>query len=234
MRTRSRASAAERVTARDPARAPPGRRVIQKDQVDIARIVQLLPAELADAEHDQPAALLRIGRVERGRSRRSPPRPQQMAQRGAEGGFGEAAQRRHLAFERPGPASSATAARSATRRLAIRSRRISCARSSPLLRGYSTSATISSNGGSSPCRSAGSGNPIRRPRSALRTDCCRRARRAACRLPACRSRRGRAAPFPRLGKRRAPRRQAQFEKPGIGGVRKKVSPVGGRISGDIR
>ncbi len=47
-------------------RHPRPRGVVKQYQVDIARIVELAPAELAQAEHDQPAVALRIVRLRQG------------------------------------------------------------------------------------------------------------------------------------------------------------------------
>ena len=79
------------------------RRIEQKDQVDIAGIVELTAAELAHAEDDQAAVALRVQRVRRlDRAARSGG-VQEVPHRRAEGRLGEPAQRRHLLFEGPAP-----------------------------------------------------------------------------------------------------------------------------------
>ncbi len=78
-------------------------RIEQKDQVDIARVIELAAAELAHAEDNEPAValgLLRIGELDRAAARRL---AQQMAQRRAQRRVGKAAQRGGLLFERPDP-----------------------------------------------------------------------------------------------------------------------------------
>jgi hypothetical protein len=79
------------------------RRVEQKDQIDIARVVEFAAAELAHAENDEPAVRLRplrIGEPDRAAFMGG---AQQMTQRRTQGRFGEAAQRVHLLFEGPAP-----------------------------------------------------------------------------------------------------------------------------------
>ncbi len=81
---------------------PRSRRIEKQDQVDIARIVELAGAELAHAEHDQPAIVLRIGRVREHDPAFCSGLAQQMAQRCTDRRFGKAAERCGLLFERPG------------------------------------------------------------------------------------------------------------------------------------
>ena len=129
--------------ARSGAGARRARRVIQKDQIDIARIVQLLAAELAD-DRARSARCRAPDRPDRpGRSRRSRASvAQQVAQRGADRGVGEAAQRRHLAFERPASGKLGDAPRAARRGGARCAARASAAaRSAPLSSRHSTAAS---------------------------------------------------------------------------------------------
>ena len=84
-------------------RYPDHRRVIEKDQIDIARVIELIPAELAHAEHEKPAVLLRLvrdGEREEPFARRL---AQEVAQRRAQRRFGKAAQRAGLLLEGPQP-----------------------------------------------------------------------------------------------------------------------------------
>ena len=79
------------------------RRVVEKDQVDIARIIKLPAAELAHRKDNQAApafGILRVDRRDRAAGRGG---LQQMAHRRADCGFGKAAERGHLLFERPAP-----------------------------------------------------------------------------------------------------------------------------------
>ena len=79
-------------------------RVVEHDQVDVARIVELEGAHLAHGEHDVAAALLRtrwIGRLEPAAADGI---AQQEAHRRADGGVGEFGQRARRPHHRPDPA----------------------------------------------------------------------------------------------------------------------------------
>src|SRR6516162_7295749 len=79
--------------------ARPGR-VVKKDQIDIARIIELVSAELAHAEDDEPAVTLRL--VQRRKADRAPVRclTQQMAHGGPERPLGKSAEGAGLLLER--------------------------------------------------------------------------------------------------------------------------------------
>ena len=79
------------------------RRVEQKDQIDITRIVEFAAAELTHPENDEAAVLLRLLRIGQPDRAALMGGAQQMTQRRAQGRFGEAAQRAHLLFEGPAP-----------------------------------------------------------------------------------------------------------------------------------
>ena len=101
MRTRSRGKAHEEALDAIAGGHMRPRRVIEKDQVDIARIIELATAELAHAEHDEPAVLLQpigICRLDRAGAHRL---AQQVPQGGADCSLGETAQRQGLLFQRP-------------------------------------------------------------------------------------------------------------------------------------
>ena len=76
------------------------RRVVEQDEVDITRVIELAAAQLAHAEHDQ-AAVLNGGRIGRDEAVRRGV-AQHMMQRRVERRLGEAGQGLHLAFEIPG------------------------------------------------------------------------------------------------------------------------------------
>ena len=80
---------------------PCRRRVIEDDQIDIARVIELVPAEFADAEHDEPAVLLRLVRIRERDEPLARRLAQQVAQRSAERRLGKAAERRGLLLEGP-------------------------------------------------------------------------------------------------------------------------------------
>ncbi len=191
MRTRSRASAAEqrlRAVRRGRRRA---RRVIKKDQIDIARIVKLPAAELAETEHEQAAARFRVGRIDRGRSRR-------LSRARAKDGAARRRSRRRQSGSAPPSGFRATSFRPvrrpprAARRGAARGAASASAKRDPrrCLPGARSRREFPRKERRPPRRSAGSGNPIRRPRPRRERHCCRTAPPAAFRLPACRSRRG--------------------------------------------
>jgi hypothetical protein len=69
------------------------RRVVEDDQVDIARIVELAGAELAHAEEDPAAALVRLRRVGDGDRAFARGLGENEAHRGADRGVGEAGER---------------------------------------------------------------------------------------------------------------------------------------------
>ena len=81
---------------RAPARVPAERRlraVEEHDEIDVARIVELARAVLAEREHDDAAAALRIGRLDRARAARRARAGAEGSERRADGGVGEAGQR---------------------------------------------------------------------------------------------------------------------------------------------
>ena len=86
-----------------PSRAldPRRRRVIKDDQIDIARVIELVSAKLAHAEHDEPAALLGLVRIRERHEPLARRLAQQVAQRRAEHRLGKAAERRGLLLEGP-------------------------------------------------------------------------------------------------------------------------------------
>ena len=80
---------------------PRRRRVIEDDQIDIARVIELVPAEFANAEHDEPAVLLRLVRSRERDEPLARRLAQQVAQRRAQRRLGKAAERRGLLLEGP-------------------------------------------------------------------------------------------------------------------------------------
>jgi len=76
-------------------------RVVEKDQVDIARIIELVAPELPHSEDDQSAVALGVG-GDRGGDAFALRLTQEVAHRRAERCLGETAQRFHLLLERPG------------------------------------------------------------------------------------------------------------------------------------
>ncbi len=76
--------------------------VIQKDQIDIARIIELIAAEFSHAQHDQPALPLRLTRIQEGDEPFAGRLAQQVTQRCAQGRLREAAESCRLLLERPG------------------------------------------------------------------------------------------------------------------------------------
>ena len=105
-------------------------RVVKQNQVDIARIVEFGAAKLAHAEHDQPAVVLRIGRVGQRDQVSCSCLTQQMAQPAPTAASAKQLSAPVCCSSDQVPASSATAASSAVRRLAMRRRRINAAVSS--------------------------------------------------------------------------------------------------------
>src|SRR5205085_12034950 len=84
------------------ARADPHQsRVIEDDQIDIARVIELVPAEFANAEHNKPAVLLGLVGVRERNDPLARRLAQQVAQRSAERRLGKAAERRGLLLEGP-------------------------------------------------------------------------------------------------------------------------------------
>ena len=77
------------------------RRLIEDDQIDIARVIELVPAEFADAEHDEPAVLLRLVRIGKRDQPLARGFAEQVAQRRAERRLGKSAERRGLLLEGP-------------------------------------------------------------------------------------------------------------------------------------
>ena len=78
-------------------------RVVEKDQIDIARIIELGTAELSHPQHDQSAVLLRHTRIGKNGKPLARRLSQQVAQCCAQGRLGEAAESRSLLIERPSP-----------------------------------------------------------------------------------------------------------------------------------
>ena len=154
-----------------------------------------------------PLPRFRVGRIDRGNRAACGERAQQMAQRGADRGVGKAAERRHLAFERPasGQFGDRREQRDAAPRDAQRAHQRSpiFAAVFPVLR---SRRAISSKGRVGPLLDQpGQEIPFGDRDARRETGCCRTARPAACRLPACRSRRGRGRRDSRPPPRRARR-----------------------------
>jgi len=81
---------------------PCPRRVVKKDQIDIAGVIELVPTELAHAKDDQPAVALRLVDRCKADGASSHCLTQQMAQCSPERPVGKPAEGGGLLVERPG------------------------------------------------------------------------------------------------------------------------------------
>jgi hypothetical protein len=77
--------------------------IIQNDQIDIARIIQLVPPELSYSEHDEPAVALRFVWISQGEKPLASRLAQQVAQSCAQRRLSEATEGHGLPLERPSP-----------------------------------------------------------------------------------------------------------------------------------